>query len=153
MKKFEYSLETVLRYKRQILDHLQEEYAKCLADVRSKEEEIAELLRQRREAEIELAGKESRGSRIEDLMVLVQILERMTKTEERLRKELQHLQNLAEAKKKEVVDANIDVKKFEKMKEKKKEEYAKLEAKENEKFIEEFVSNSTSSKLREEPPA
>ena len=45
MKKFNFRLERVLKYKDQILDGLKNEHAKILMDIRNKEEEIARLER------------------------------------------------------------------------------------------------------------
>ena len=43
MKRFKYSLDTVLDYKAQVLDNLKEEHAVILRDVSQKKEEIARL--------------------------------------------------------------------------------------------------------------
>ena len=43
MKKFKFSLDTVLSYKQQVLDALRGEHAECLAKVRAQEELLENL--------------------------------------------------------------------------------------------------------------
>lgn len=64
------------------------------------------------------------------------------------KKRLVELEKRADEKKQEVIAQNIDVNKFEKLKEKKKAEYHVLEQKDQESFIEEFVSHQAQAKGR-----
>ena len=59
MKKFRFSLETVLEYKQQILDSLQAEHGAILARIRQQEEHIEAL-----EAEYRQIGRASCRERV-----------------------------------------------------------------------------------------
>ncbi len=140
MKKFRYSLETVMQYKEQILDRLKEEYAARMLLVQNKRDEIEKLKRDRESYEDEFQEVKRQGSSIERIMIYVTVIERMGERIEEEKKNLLKLEQSAEEKKAEVIEANIDYNKFEKLKERKLEQYHFEEQKEQENFIEEFVS-------------
>ena len=112
MKKFQYRLETVLRYKSQVLDDLKVQHAAILQSVNRKQEEINQLNQRLAEYGSDFDKKKSTGASIEDFKMFDICISRMEEC--------------------------IDTEK-EKLKEKKVEEYNKAAAKEEESFIEEFV--------------
>lgn len=147
MKKFQYSLEAVLNYKQQILDSLKEEYAECMARVNAKLADIQRIEERILETEAEFQKVKEEGAVIERFLLFANLITRLQEEQEIEKKQLLVLQQAAERKKDEMVDANIDVNKFEKLKEKKLSEYHTLEQKEQESFIEEFVSNGSRNKV------
>jgi len=147
MKKFRYSLETVLRYKEQILDSTKDAYALCQLRVRQKEEEIRTL--QSRQMDLLNAFDEVKhqGAAIERFLLYASMIENMDREIQAQKDKLFLLQKEADQKKQEVITANIDVNKFEKLKQRKQETYKKAVQKEEEAFIEEFVQNAASKDL------
>lgn len=142
MKRFQYSLDTVLNYKTQVLDSLRTEHANALHQVRKKEEEIVRL-------KDELTGYENQfdetkhvGAPIEQFRLFQLCIGQMEKTIDSEKERLQVLRKKEEQKKAQVVEAKIDASKFEKLKDRKWKAYQKEEQKQEESFVEEFVVNS-----------
>lgn len=142
MKKFQFSLDTVLDYKQQVLDGIQNEYSALLLEVRRQEER----LRREQQNYIEL-NQEFRQATSQGITVAaalnyengLRFFEKRIAEEERL---LAECQKKAEEKRRELVAARQDTSSLEKLKEKKKEAYAKQVQKMEEQFIDELVSAS-----------
>ncbi len=145
MKKFHYSLETVLDYKQQILDNLKEEYAIRMRYVNEKILEIENLRKKSSALRDEFDDVKHRGASIEKFLMYSSMIDNLDKQVEVEKQALAVLQARADQKKTELINANIDVNKFEKLKEKKKAEHHTLEQKQQESFIDEFVSNQAKS--------
>lgn len=142
MKKFNFPLERVLKYKDQILDGLKNEHAKILMDIRKKEEEIAYLERKYLEVGEDYNAEKFKGNlhieRILQIEFYLKSLDRQIKKENAVLDDLK----LSEAKKrKEVVRAKQDVQSLEKLKENKVKEYNNELRAANELILEEFISN------------
>ena len=139
MKKFQYSLETVLTYKQQVLDNEKAEHAAILNRVRQKNEEIRLLKRDLMGFQKGFDESKSLGAPIEDFrlydMCVGLVEDQITFQKE----QLATLKKKEEKKKQEVIAAKVDTSKFEKLKDRRMVEYRKAEAKEEEAFIEEFV--------------
>ena len=146
MKKFRYSLESVLNYKEQILERITDEYAECQLRVRRKEEEISVLRTKQYRLMQSFDDVKQKGAAIERYLVYSAMIEAAGNAIEYRKDQLAVLRSEEEAKKKEVVDATVDVKKFVRLKEKKYREYQQAMQKEEEAFIEEFVQNAASRK-------
>ena len=146
MKKFRYSLESVLNYKEQILERITDEYAECQLRVRRKEEEISVLRTKQYRLMQSFDDVKQKGAAIERYLVYSAMIEAAGNAIEYRKDQLAVLRREEEAKKKEVVDATVDVKKFVRLKEKKYREYQQAMQKEQEAFIEEFVQNAASRK-------
>ena len=142
MKKFRFSLETVLEYKQQILDSLQAEHGAILARIRQQEEHIEMLEAEYRHLSQEFNRRKTEGISILDALKYEQYLRAMERQIEEARQFLAELQKQEEAKRKEVVEAKKDTSSIEKLREKKLEAYHKAEAKSEELLIEEFVSSA-----------
>ncbi len=137
MKRFKYSLETVLDYKNQVLDNLKQEHAEITRSVNEKREEIHHLERTMDDYQTEFDETKSAGAPIESFRLYNICIERMGKIIEEEKEHLVFLEEKQEKKKIEVVEAKVDTSKFEKLKGKKLQEYRKAELKEEEAFAEE----------------
>ena len=143
MKRFHYSLETVLNYKTQVLDGLKKEHAVILKSVNDKKEEIRQLNGRLQDYQGSFDETKSAGAPIETYLLYDMCIERMEERIEEEEERLVVLKTKEEKKKNEVIDAKVDTSKFEKLKEKKLQEYQKAVMKADETFVEEFVSNTS----------
>ena len=142
MKKFQFSLDSVLSFKQQVLDALKGEHAEILAQVHAQEDVLERAWQEYRDCNEEYSQRKAEGMTITDALVYqngLRVLERNIQREtdklaERRRKE--------EKKRQEVVDAKIDTSSIEKLKEHKLEDYNKAVQKDEEKLIDEFVSSA-----------
>ena len=137
MKRFKYSLETVLDYKNQVLDNLKQEHAEITRSVNERREELHHLERTMDDYQTEFDETKSAGVPIESFRLYNICIERMGKIIEEEKEHLVFLEEKQEKKKIEVVEAKVDTSKFEKLKGKKLQEYRKAELKEEEAFAEE----------------
>lgn len=142
MKKFRFSLETVLDYKQQALDSLRAEHAAILAQVRAQEEVIAGLEEEHRQADTDFTQRKLEGINIVDAMSYETYLRSL---EQKLREEnrkLERLRHMEEQKRIQVVEARKETATIEKLREHKLDSYRKAEQKAEEQRIEEFVSTA-----------
>lgn len=139
MKKFRYSLEKVLQYKDQVLDSQKEEYASRMRDVNQQKQRIDALNREQEELEEKFDSAKHSGSSITDLRLFADLTDRIGRQIEIEQNKLHNLEELAEKQKGKMIAANVDVKKFEKLKDRKLQDYQKEVRKSDETFIEEFV--------------
>ena len=127
MKKFRFSMETVLHYREQLLDALRIEHAAALARVREQEEY------RRRKCE---------GMTIADAFGFDVMLRAQEREIQKAQQVLDNYRKDEEAKRNEVIAAKTDKATIEKLKEKKLELYRKSVQKSEEQFIDEFVSTA-----------
>lgn len=139
MKKFFFSLDTVLRYKEQILDNLKGEHARILQKIRICEQEIEALEQERMECGREFGRKRERGMAINDIRTYENYLEALRIKILQKNHLLEQLMDEEEKKREQVVEAKKETSSIEKLKERKIAEYDKQVQKEEEQFIEEFV--------------
>ena len=140
MKKFRFSLETVLDYKQQVLTTLQTEHRAILADIRSQEQLIEELEAAYRHLDHEFTRRKLAGIAILDAMKYEQYLR---SSERQLQEAYEHLAQLhrrEEAKREQVVEAKKETSSIEKLREKKLDSYNKAVQKSEEAMIDELVS-------------
>ena len=142
MKKFKFSLDSVLSYKEQVLEALQGEHAAILAQVREQEEVLEAAWQDYRDCDAEYSRRKAEGITITDAMVYQNGLRVLERNIQRETDKLEELRKKEEAKRQEVVDAKIDTSSIEKLKEKKLELYNKEVAKGEELLIDEFVSSA-----------
>ncbi len=140
MKKFHFSLETVLDYKQQILASLQAEHGAILAQVREQERLIEELEAEYQQMDGEFAQRKLEGIAILDAMKYEQYLRAMERQIQQALEDLAQLQKKEEAKRAEVVTAKQDTSSIEKLREKKLDHYKKAMQKNEEAMIDELVS-------------
>lgn len=142
MKKFRFSLETVLDYKQQVLDSLRTEHGAILAKVRAQEELLEQLEENYRQMDAEFSRRKLEGLNILDAMQYEQILRAMEREIQDAAVELEKLRRQEEEKRAEVVGAKQDTSSLEKLREKKLDGYNKAVQKSEEALIEEFVTTS-----------
>lgn len=142
MKKFRFSLETVLDYKEQVLDALQKEHGIIMAQVKEQEDYLAGLEADYRDMDAEFCQRKLEGITILDAMRYEQYLRAMERQIQQAVHRLEELRRQEEAKRLEVVAAKQDTSSIEKLKEKKLDSYNKAVQKSEEAMIEEFVSTT-----------
>ena len=142
MKKFKFSLDSVLSYKQQVLDALKGEHAAILAQVREQENVLETVWQEYRDCDGEYRQRKVEGMTITDAMVYQNGLRVLERDIQRETEKLEALRKKEEKKRQEVVDAKIDTSSIEKLREKKLELYNKEVAKSEEILIDEFVSSA-----------
>ena len=142
MKKFRFSLETVLDYKQQVLDALQAEHGAILAQVRAQEELLERLEANYYELNQEFTQRKMEGISILDAMQYEQYLRALEREIQEAVLELEKLRQEEEAKRAQVVAAKQDTSSLEKLREKKLDLYNKAVQKSEEAMIDEFVSTT-----------
>lgn len=143
MKKFFFSLNTVLNYKEQVLESLRGEHVAALLKVRACEREIEALENQHKDCMEEFECQKRTGIAISKMKTYEGYLESLGV---RILRKQEHLADLKEneiKKRTRMIEAKKEFTSIQKLKEKKQEEYRKQEQKENETLIEEFVSSRT----------
>ena len=139
MKKFFFPLDTVLRYKEQVLDSLKAEHARILAKIRECENAIDELEHEHRQCDIEFRQNKLSGMKISEMHTYENYLDALRQKIRRKQEQLARLREQEEIKRNEVVEAKKETATIEKLRERKLMEYDKQVQKEEERFIEEFV--------------
>lgn len=142
MKKFKFSLDSVLSYKEQVLESLQGEHAAILARVREQEAVLEGVWQDYRDCNEEYRQRKAEGLSIADAMFYQNGLRVLESEIDRETRRLEELRRQEEAKRQEVVDAKIDTSSIEKLKEHKLEDYHKAVQKAEEALIDEFVSSA-----------
>lgn len=142
MKKFKFSLDSVLSYKEQVLESLQGEHAAILARVREQEAVLEGVWQDYRDCNEEYRQRKAEGLSIADAMFYQNGLRVLESEIDRETRRLEELRRQEEAKRQAVVDAKIDTSSIEKLKEHKLEDYHKAVQKAEEALIDEFVSSA-----------
>ena len=142
MKKFRFSLETVLDYKTQALDALRAEHGAILAQVRVQEKVIEDLEAEYRDADADFTQRKLEGINVLDAMSFEQYLRSLERKLQEEYRKLDRLRKREEEKRSQVVEARKETATIEKLKEHKLEDYRKAEQKDEEQRIEEFVSTT-----------
>lgn len=142
MKKFRYSLESVLDYKQQVLNAVQVEHGAILAQVRKQEEVLAAAQARYSATNEEFCSKKASGLTIADAMGYELGLRVLEQEIFREASKLDELRALETAKKEELIASKIDTTSLEKLREKKFDVYSKALQKSEEQFIDELISSS-----------
>lgn len=142
MKKFSFSLETVLSYKEQVLNSLKNEHAQILLEVRKKEKQIEDMVARYDELVVEFNENKMLGITIEHLRMYEAYLDGLFTDIKNERKRLEKLYVKEDEKKQQVIRQKQDTTSIEKLKEKKLDQYHKEEQRQEELFISEFVNNA-----------
>ncbi|MCL2539343.1 MAG: flagellar export protein FliJ [Oscillospiraceae bacterium] len=141
MKKFRFSLASVLDYKEIVLEEKKRELAEAIKATIRKEKEIAMLEAERASVVAEFNVKKREGMTIIDAHSYEVHIRTLQKNIDRQKEELKRLREEEEKKKAEVVFARQEVLSLEKLKEQRVEEYNKAVMKSEELMIDEMVSN------------
>ena len=140
MKKFKFSLDTVLSYKDQILDALKIEHGVILAEIRAQEEVLDACWRRYRDYDEEFREQKMNGISALDALMYESALRAQELEIRRETEKLDALKEKEEKKRNEVVEAKKDTASLEKLRERKLDSYNKTIQKGEEQMIEEFVS-------------
>lgn len=140
MKRFQFSLETVLDYKQQVLSALQTEHAQLLAQLRAQEAVLYGLEEQYQQTDTQFSLQKMEGIAVGAALGYERYLRVMEhKIQEELR-QLEWLKRQEEDKRGQVVVARQDTSSLEKLREKKLDSYNKAVQKGEEAMIDEMVS-------------
>lgn len=144
MKKFKFSLDSVLAYKQQVLDALKGEHAAILAQVRGQEERLEAIWSGYRTYNEEYRQRKAEGMTIVEATLYQNGLRALEMDIQRESERLEDLRRQEEAKRREVVEARQDTSSLEKLKDKKLDLYQKAVQKSEEALIDEFISSARS---------
>lgn len=141
MKKFSFSLDKVLSYKRQVESSIRNEHAQAVQAVYRQEARIESMEQDHKKHRESFKREQAEGCNIARFRTYEEYLSR---AQQRINSELEDLELLKKAeeeKREEVIRAKTETSSIEKLKERKQAEYDKETQKAEELFIEEFVSN------------
>ncbi|BAL01163.1 flagellar export protein FliJ [Oscillibacter valericigenes Sjm18-20] len=139
MKKFQFPLDTVLDYRRQVQDSLQVELGTFTAEVHRQEEILAAARQRYSEINQEYREKKAEGMWIAEVRGFETALEVQETVIAKETTKLKKIQRQMEAKRRELVSAKQDASSVEKLREKKFHAYTKDLEKSEEKFIDDLV--------------
>ncbi|MCI7124676.1 MAG: flagellar export protein FliJ [Agathobaculum sp.] len=142
MKKFRFSMETVLHYREQMLDALRAEHAATITRVREQEREVEALNQKFDEINAEYRQKKMEGMTIADAVIFDGVLRVQENEIQKALRVLEECRRAEEVKRSEVIAARTDKATVEKLREKKLDSYRKAMEKSEEQFIDEFVSTT-----------
>lgn len=153
MKKFKFQLDTVLRYKTQVLDIRLAEHGTALANLRRQEGVLEQAVNNRTACEEEYREMKERGLTIADAMKYETGIQVLQRTVLRETEKLKELRRIEEQRRAALVEAKQETQSLEKLKEMKRGEYDSMVAKAEEKEIDDLVMARRSASLREEEEA
>lgn len=142
MKKFQFSLDTVLSFKQQNLEALQAEHAAAVAKVLGQEEILAAAEDYYVRLDEEYREKKLTGVTVAEAMSYQNGLRAQEAEIRRQEAELQKLRRVAEEKRERMVAARQETASLEKLREQKMETYRKEVQKSEENLIDELVSSA-----------
>ena len=140
MKKFRFRLDSVLGYRQQVLEGLQNEYAQAMELVRQQEARKADAEARYRQLNRKFREEAAAGITAADAMSYEGGLRQLEREIARETQLLQKYQQAAEEKRSLMMQAHIDTTVLERLREKQLREYQKEAAKSDERFIDELVS-------------
>mgnify|MGYP005831743415 FL=1 len=146
MKKFRFSLETVLSYKQQVLEALQGEHAALLARVREQEAFLQSIWDEYHDYNDEFCERKMTGLPITDAIIYQNGLRVLEKRIQHETERLEQFRRQEEQKRAQVIEARKDTASLEKLRDKKLTAYEKELSRAEEQLIEEFVSNTSSAR-------
>lgn len=141
MKRFQFNLDSVLNYRRQVLDGCQGEYAQALDQVRRQEARKADAEDRYGKLNQEFRDAVAAGITAADALTYeggLRLLEQEIARESRL---LEDCRKAAEEKREQMMQAHIDKAALERLREKKWQDYNRSVQKSDELFIDELVSS------------
>ena len=150
MKKFKFQLDTVLRYKTQVLDIRLAEHGTALANVRRQEGVLEQAVNNRVACEDEYNEMKRQGLTVADAMKYETGIIVLQRAVERETAKLKELRRIEEQKRAALVEAKQETQSLEKLREMKQGEYNSMVAKAEEKEIDDLVMARRSASLREE---
>ena len=143
MKKFSFSLQKILEIKEQVLDNLKIEMGNLNRDLDTADQQIRKLKAEFKQLNEELNGKCAVSVSVGEMTYYKMYMNNVLKQTEKKEEEKNIILKKIEAKRHEIVNANMEISSLEKLKEKELEKYNKEVTKREEIFIEEFVSSKS----------
>lgn len=140
MKKFRFSMESVLSYRQQVQDAIQIEYAEAMARVHEAEKKLHMLIRRYREFNEEYCQRKAEGISVADAFGYDIALEAQSREIQKQEQILKLCRNAAERKRDELIQARRDSATIENLRSKKLDQYNKAVQKSEEQMIDELVS-------------
>lgn len=140
MKKFRFSMESVLRYRQQMLDAVQVEYAERIARVREQEAVVDSLNHKYAEVNAEYRIRKAEGITVAEAFGFDLALQAQHREIQRQEQVLRERRAAAESKRNEMVQARRAAVTIENLRDKKLSSYNKAVQKDEEKMIDEMVS-------------
>ena len=140
MKKFQFSLDSILGYRQQVLESRQNEYAKALARLHQQQDRVDDAKARYQRTNQDFRDQAASGITVADAMSFengLRALENEIARETRL---LEECRQKAEEKRALVLEAHKDATMLERLKEKQRDAYQKDLQKSDERFIDELVS-------------
>ncbi len=141
MKKFNFSLSGVQRYKDQMLDLVKMEYAEAEGRLNAQLEKVEELKEKFRSYNAQLKQRIEEGINVIELNSSKMYLADLQKTIDKEIIKAYKLEDAAEEVKQRMVEAKVESASIEILYDRQLAEYKEAERKSNETFIEEFVSS------------
>ncbi len=142
LKKFQFSLETMLGYRQQVLEAKQQDYAMAQGQAQEQEDVVRSLEAEYDDFDAEFTQKKIQGMAVIEAMTSESCLRALELDIKKQYVTLRKLEAVAEEKRQEMIQAKQDASSAEKLKEKKLEAYNKEVAKSEEAFIDEMVAAS-----------
>lgn len=142
MKKFDFPLETVLGYKRQLLDSLLGELGAAQALTRQQEAVLEQARSHYLQQQEDFAEKSRQGISVPEALMYENGLRSLELELEREARKLEKLRVQEEAARERVVEAKKETRSLEKLKDKKLDGYNKTARKQEEAMVEEFVTTT-----------
>lgn len=139
MKKFQFGLDNVLGYRQQVLEGRQNEYARAARMVQEQQEKLDQIRDRYSQLNRQFREQAARGMTAADAMGFEYGLRGLEQQITREDCQLQKLQQEAEEKRSQMLQAHMDAAVLERLKEKKKNAYRKEVQKSDERMIEELV--------------
>lgn len=147
MKKFSFSLDTVLSYKEQVEEQKKGEHAAAVQSVRACEERIRRIREECQGCEKALSERKEGGIWIGEIQIYGNYIDALREREESEKQRLLLLKKRAEEKRKVMIHARQETASIRKLRNRKKEQYKKEVQKAEELQVEEFVSNQRAARL------
>ena len=141
MKKFEFSLETVLGFKEQLADRLKHEYFVLEQATAVAEQILAVLQEELLALQAELQQRMEETITMLDLKTYQQFIKKQKEKILQQQAVIIECEKQQESKRDEIILMKIEITSVEKLKERRYEEYQETEKKQEERFVEEFVVN------------
>ncbi len=141
MKKFSFTLDKVLSYKRQYENSLRNEHAAIMQQIAEQEKKIRQLDEADAATRRQMQTEKLHGCTILQIHVYEGYLEHLASERFQAVHVLQMLKASEEKKRAELIAAKKETTSIDKLKEKKIEEYNKSVQKEQEQLVEEFVNH------------
>lgn len=149
MKRFQFSLAKLLRYKEQLLDVERGVLAEMNARLNALNGELMELQNELKRSGDELNRKYTEGITAPEIARHKTYLDALMEAIRQKEWEIRLQQQAVDRQTDKLREAKLEISTLEKLRERKLEEYTYLENKQNELFIEEFVGNQRAVSLQQ----